>query len=115
MGRERRRAHALQAVRVDAAVARLSMADDPPKLPADVIELLEKMATQLPLLPNNDEASRRFEWLLDALIWRGQVPDSFRRLAKRIQADRGIKIRLSTGDAKYSGESPYRDSATRLN
>ena len=90
------------------------MADDPPKLPPETIEALEKMAVQLPLLPNNDEALRRFEWLLDALILRGQVPDSFRRLVKRIQADRGIKIRLSMVDDKYTVESPDIDCASRI-
>lgn len=91
-----------------------AMADDPPKVPADLIEALEKMADDLPALPNNDEASRRFEWLLDALILRGQVPDSFRRLAKRVQAERGVKIRLAPSDDKYSVESPDVDCATLI-
>jgi hypothetical protein len=72
------------------------------------------MAVQLPLLPNHDQALRRFEWLLDALILRGQVPPSFRKLAQRIQADRGIKIRLSMVDDKYSVESPDIDCEARI-
>lgn len=75
---------------------------------------MEKLAAALPALPDNDEASRRFEWLLDALILRGQVPDSFRRLAKRIQADRGIKVRLSMVDDKYTVESPPIDCIERI-
>jgi hypothetical protein len=73
------------------------MADKPPPPPidADLEALITKLASDLPNLPDNDEASRRFEWLLDALILRGQLPASFKRLAAKIQADRGTKIRLS--------------------
>lgn len=90
------------------------MADDPPKLPADTIALLEKLAAELPLLPNSDEASRRFEWLLDSLILRGQLPASFRRLASRIQAERGIKLRIAPDDDKYSVDSPDIDCAALI-
>jgi hypothetical protein len=93
------------------------MSDDGGELPAVPTELLavmEKLASELPTLPDNDEASRRFEWLLDALILRGQLPESFRRMAKRIQADRGIKIRLSMVDDKYTVESPDIDCASRI-
>lgn len=93
------------------------MADGPSSpepLPPELLALLEKLAADLPQLPDSDEASRRFEWLLDALILRGQVPDSFRRLAKKIQADRGIKVRLSLVDDKYSVDSPDIDCASRI-
>lgn len=91
------------------------MADGAPEpLSPELIALLEKLASDLPQLPDSDEASRRFEWLLDALILRGQVPASFRRLAKKIQADRGIKVRLSLVDDKYSVESPDIDCASRI-
>jgi hypothetical protein len=86
----------------------------PDELPPELLAIMEKLAADLPQLPDNDEAMRRFEWLLDALIWRGQVPDSFRRLAKKIQADRGIKVRLSVIDDKYSVESPDIDCAARI-
>lgn len=75
---------------------------------------MEKLAADLPQLPNADEATRRFEWLLDALILRGQVPDSFRKLAKKIQADRGTPVRLSVVDDKYSVETPDIDCAARI-
>ncbi|HEU4615909.1 MAG TPA: hypothetical protein VFS15_27620 [Kofleriaceae bacterium] len=90
------------------------MSDGPQPLSPELLAVLEKLAAELPQLPDSDEASRRFEWLLDALILRGQVPDSFRRLAKKIQADRGIKIRLSMVDDKYSVESPDIDCASRI-
>jgi hypothetical protein len=90
------------------------MKDDPAPVPPELLAVLEKLASDLPQLPDNDEASRRFEWLLDALILRGQLPDSFKKLAKKIQADRGIKIRLSMVDDKYSVESPDIDCASRI-
>jgi hypothetical protein len=76
--------------------------------------LIEKLAADLPSLPDNDEASRRFEWLLDALILRGQLPASFRRLAAKIQAQGGTKIRLSLVTDKYEVVSPDIDCASRI-
>ncbi len=92
------------------------MADRPPPPPvdSDLQALIEKLAADLPHLPDNDEASRRFEWLLDALILRGQLPQSFKRLAAKIQADRGTKIRLSLVTDKYDVESPDIDCASRI-
>lgn len=90
------------------------MADDPAPVPPELLAVLEKLAAELPELPDNEEASRRFEWLLDALILRGQLPASFRRLATRIQADRGIKVRLSMVTDKYSIESSDIDCAARI-
>lgn len=90
------------------------MSDGPEPLAPELLAVLEKLAGELPQLPDSDEASRRFEWLLDALILRGQVPDSFRRLAKKIQADRGVKLRLSMVDDKYGVESPDIDCASRI-
>jgi hypothetical protein len=86
----------------------------PDPVPPELLAIIEKLAADLPQLPDNDEALRRFEWLLDALILRDQVPASFKRLAKKIQADRGIKIRLSVIDDKFSVDSPDIDCAARL-
>jgi Fe-S-cluster containining protein len=90
------------------------MAEDPPALPDELLSVMEKLAGDLSELPDSDEATRRFEWLLDALILRGQVPASFRKLAKKIQADRGTKVRLSMVDDKYTVESPDIDCAARI-
>ena len=90
------------------------MSDDPEQVPPELLAMIEKLAADLPSLPDNDEASRRFEWLLDALIMRGSLPQSFRRLAAKIQADRGTKIRLSLVTDKYEVESPPIDCAARI-
>ena len=90
------------------------MSDDPEQVPPELLAMIEKLAADLPSLPDNDEASRRFEWLLDALIMRGSLPKSFRRLAAKIQADRGTKIRLSLVTDKYEVESPPIDCAARI-
>jgi hypothetical protein len=87
------------------------MADD---VPPELAALIEKLAADLPSLPDNDEASRRFEWLLDALIMRGSLPKSFKRLAAKIQAERGTKIRLSLVTDKYQVEGPDIDCAARI-
>ena len=92
----------------------LAVADDPPPVPDELLALMEKLAADLPELPSAEEASRRFEWLLDALVLRGQVPASFKRVANRIQAERGIKVRLSSVHDKYSVESPDIDCASRI-
>jgi hypothetical protein len=90
------------------------MADELPPVPSELLALMEKLAADLPELPDHEEAARRFEWLLDALILRGQLPDSFRRLAKKIQADRTPKVRLSTFTDKYTVESADIDCAARI-
>lgn len=90
------------------------VADDPQHVPDELLALMEKLAADLPQLPNAEEAARRFEWLLDALILRGQVPASFRRLANKIQTDRGPRVRLSAVRDKYSVESPDIDCASRI-
>jgi Fe-S-cluster containining protein len=86
----------------------------PEPISDEVLALIEKLAADLPQLPDAGEATRRFEWLLDALILRDQVPASFRKLAKKIQADRGIRVRLSVVDDKYGVESPDIDCAARI-
>jgi hypothetical protein len=88
--------------------------EDRPPVPPDLVAAIEKLADELPALPGADEASRRLEWLLDALILRGQLPASFRRLAAKIQADRGVKVRLSMVDNKYEVENADIDCAARI-
>jgi len=90
------------------------MAGAPTPIPDELLALMEKLASDLPQLPQPDEALRRFEWLLDALVFRDQVPSSFKKLARKIQADRGTKVRLSMVDDKYNVESPDIDCAARL-
>jgi hypothetical protein len=75
--------------------------------------MIERLADELREAAG-DDASRKFEWLLDALILRGQLPASFKRLATRIHADRGVKVRLSIVNDKYSIEGPEIDCAARI-
>ena len=90
------------------------MADELPPVSPELQTLMDKLAAELPTLPNNDEALQRFEWLLDALILRGQLPARFRQMSKKIQADRGIKIRLNVVDNKYEVPSSDVDCAARI-
>ena len=60
---------------------RLPMGDgSPPPLPSDLVAELEAVSEALAQRPDHADLARRFEWLLDALIMRGQLPASFRRL-----------------------------------
>lgn len=90
------------------------MGDELSPVASDLLAIMEKLASEIPMLPNADEATRRFEWLLDALILRGQLPPRFRQLSKKIQADRGIKIRLNSIDDKYRVENSDVDCAARI-
>lgn len=90
------------------------MPDELPPVPEDLQAIMEKLASDIPKLPNHDEALRRFEWILDALIIRGQLPASFRKISRKIQAERGIKIRLSTVEDKYSVENSEVDCGARI-
>ena len=90
------------------------MADELPPVPDDLQAIMEKLASQLPTLPNHDEALRRFEWILDALILRGQLPASFRTISRKIQAERGIKLRLATAEDKYTVENSEVDCGARI-
>jgi hypothetical protein len=90
------------------------MADGPDPIPDDLLAIMEKLAAELPQLPGSEEAIRRFEWLLDALILRDQVPASFRNLAKKIRAEAGVNVRLSMVSDKYTVASPDIDCASRI-
>ena len=90
------------------------MADELPPVSPELLAIMERLASEIPALPGSDEATRRFEWLLDALILRGQLPARFRQLSKKIQADRGIRIRLSVVDDKYTTPNSDVDCAARI-
>jgi hypothetical protein len=90
------------------------MSDDLPPVPPDLVADLESLAESLADRPDNADASRKLEWLLDALIMRGQLPASFRRLVTKIRADRGSTVRLAVFQDKYSLESPDIDCAARI-
>ena len=79
----------------------------------DVIARIEELAARLKVQPD-DEVSRKLEYVLDALIMRGQLPASFRRVVDKIRADRGRVVRLATFPDKYTVPNADIDCAARI-
>ena len=85
------------------------MPNDPPSISPDLVATIEKLAEDLPTLPDSKDASRRLEWLIEALIIRGQLPERFRKLVQKIEADRSggaPTVRLAVIANKYTVPSP---------
>ena len=89
------------------------MAEDPKPLPADLVEEIRALASTLLARSDHDDVARKFEWLLDALIMRGQLPPSYTRLASKIRGERST-VRLSLVADKRKKEVPDIDCAARL-
>jgi Fe-S-cluster containining protein len=89
------------------------MADDPPPLPDDLVEELRAFAGTLLNRSDYDDVARKFEWLLDALVMRGQLPPSFAKVATKIRGERST-VRLTMVSDKRTKEVPDIDCAARL-
>ncbi len=90
------------------------MADDLPPVPDDVIARIEELTARLKDRPEEEEVSRKLEYILDALIMRGQLPESFRRVVSKIRADRGHIVKLAIYPDKYTVENADVDCAARI-
>jgi Fe-S-cluster containining protein len=84
--------------------------DKPPPVPPDMVEEIDALAKTLLARDDHDDIARKFEWLLDALVMRGQLPSSYTQLASKIRGDRST-VRLSLIQDKYQQESPPVDCA----
>ena len=84
-----------------------------PPLPTDLVAELEAVGEALAQRPDHADLARRFEWLLDTLIMRGQLPASFRRLADKIRGERSI-VRLAVFQDKYALPEHDIDCAARI-
>ena len=85
------------------------MSDDKPPVEPDLAAAMEQLSTELV-----GDAARKLEYILDALIMRGQLPASFRRVVSKIRADDGVRVRLATFHDKYRVEGPDIDCAARI-
>jgi Fe-S-cluster containining protein len=86
---------------------------EPPPLDPDSLHDIELLAAAIAQRDDHGDLARRFEWLIDTLIFRGQLPPSFRRLVERIGKDRST-VRLATFRDKYQVQSPDIDCASRI-
>ena len=86
---------------------------EPPPLEGDTLHDLELLAAAIAKRDDHGDLARRFEWLIDTLIFRGQLPATFRRLVSRIGKDRST-VRLATFSDKYQVASADIDCASRI-
>jgi Fe-S-cluster containining protein len=89
------------------------MGDDLPPVPPDLLDELHRLAAQLLAREDFDDLARKFEWLLDALVMRGQLPASYHRLASKIRGERST-VRLTLVTEKRLKTGPEIDCASRI-
>jgi Fe-S-cluster containining protein len=85
----------------------------PDPLPPDLVEELRRLAAHLLAQNDHDDIARKFEWLLDALVMRGQLPASYTKLASKIRGERST-VRLTMVSDKRAKVGPDIDCAARL-
>ncbi|HEX5058173.1 MAG TPA: YkgJ family cysteine cluster protein [Kofleriaceae bacterium] len=86
---------------------------EPPPLDPETLHDLELLAAAIAQREDHADLARRFEYLVDTLIFRGQLPESFRRVLKKISDKRSL-VRLATFRDKYQVESADIDCASRI-
>lgn len=84
-----------------------------PPISPDLVGKLEALAEALSAREDHADLARQFEWLIDALILRGQLPATYRRLVAKIRGDRS-SVRLATFVDKYAVTGPDIDCAARI-
>lgn len=89
------------------------MPDELPPIDPDLVGELEALAETLGVRPDHADLARKLEWLIDALVLRGQLPARFTHLANKIRADRST-VRLAMFRDKYVVPSADIDCAARI-
>ncbi len=84
-----------------------------PPLDPDSVHDLELLAAAIAQRDDHGDLARRFEWLVDTLIFRGQLPATFKRLIARIGHERST-VRLASFRDKYQVQSPDVDCASLI-
>ena len=87
--------------------------EKPPPVPPDLVDEIDTLAKVLEERPDHADVARKFEWLLDALVIRGQLPKEYNQRAAKIRADRS-SVQIALVDDKYQKESPDIDCLSRL-
>ena len=85
----------------------------PPPIDPETLHDLELLAAAIAQRDDHADLARRFEYVVDALIFRGQLPDSFRRLLGRI-TDQRSTVKLAMFRDKYQVASPDVDCASLI-
>ncbi|CAN5757779.1 hypothetical protein BH11MYX3_BH11MYX3_28600 [soil metagenome] len=87
--------------------------EKPPPVPPDLVEEIDALAETLLAREDHADIARKFEWLLDVLVMRGQLPATYSKLATKIRGDRST-VRLTVVSDKYLKKGPDIDCAARL-
>jgi len=86
---------------------------EPPPISPELVSELEVLADKLGARDDHADLARQFEWLIDALILRGQLPATYRRLVSKVRGDRS-SVRLASFVDKYAVTGPDIDCAARI-
>src|SRR3954471_4745019 len=89
------------------------MGDKRPPVRADLVEEIDVLLRILEARPDQADVARKLEWLVDALVIRGQLPKDYSKRAMKIRADRS-SVRLTLVTDKYAKDIPDIDCAARL-
>jgi hypothetical protein len=94
------------------------MADPPPPVSPDILAELATLADQLAAQPAEREVAARFEWIIETLILRGQIPAAFRRLVDKVRGDDFARdrpvVRLAAYRDKYDVTNSDVDCVARF-
>lgn len=79
----------------------------------DLVDELDTLATVLAARPDHADVAKKFEWLLDTLVDRGQLADDDRQRASKIRAERS-SVQIAMVPDKYMQPVPDIDCLSRL-
>jgi hypothetical protein len=91
------------------------MPDELPPISPELVDELTALARSVAARDDHADLAARLEWLIDTLIFRHQLPASFREVAAKVrgQGDRSV-VRLATFRDKHAMASPDIDCAARI-
>jgi hypothetical protein len=90
------------------------MPDEPPPISSDLIAELTALTETVAARDDHADIAAKLEWLIDTLIFRGQLPESFRRLAAKVRDGQRSVVRLAVFRDKYAVPSPDIDCAALI-
>lgn len=87
---------------------------EPPPLSEDLVAELTQLAETVAERDDHADIAAKLEWLIDTLILRGQLPESFQRLAEKVNGRQRSVVRLAGFRDKYAIASPDVDCASLI-
>src|ERR1043166_5878912 len=91
-----------------------AMPDELPPVSPDLQAELTALADTLAERADHADIAARLAWLIDTLILREQLPESFRRLVAKVNGRERSVVRLATFRDKYAVASPDIDCASLI-